>query len=70
MKDPVGVCTRYEYDILGRRNRIYNDDGLKVRYETEENNHSLPNASPPNQMASCPTCEHNEGVHMNYANNK
>lgn len=32
IKDPAGVCTRYEYDVLGRRSRIYNDDGLEVRY--------------------------------------
>lgn len=32
MKDPAGVCTRYEYDILGRRSRIYNNEGLEVRY--------------------------------------
>ena len=31
IKDPAGVCTRYEYDILGRRSRIFNDDGLEVR---------------------------------------
>ena len=30
--DPEGVCTRYEYDILDRRNRIFNDDGLEVLY--------------------------------------
>ena len=30
--DPAGVSTRYEYDILGRRSRIYNNDGLEVRY--------------------------------------
>ena len=32
IRDPAGVCTRYEYDILGRRSRIYNNDGLEVRY--------------------------------------
>ena len=32
MQDPAGVCTRYEYDILGRRSRVYNGDGLEVRY--------------------------------------
>ena len=32
IKDPAGTCTRYEYDILGRRSRIYNDSGLEVRY--------------------------------------
>ena len=31
-RDPEGVCTRYEYDILDRRNRIFNDDGLEVLY--------------------------------------
>ena len=28
----AGACTRYEYDILGRRSRIYNNDGLEVLY--------------------------------------
>ena len=32
IRDPEGVCTRYEYDILGRRSRIFNDDGLEVCY--------------------------------------
>ena len=32
IKDPAGACTCYEYDILGRRSRIYNNDGLEVRY--------------------------------------
>ena len=32
IRDPSGVCTRYEYDILGRRSRVYNNDGLEVRY--------------------------------------
>lgn len=31
IKDPAGVCTRYEYDLLDRQIRIYND-GLEVRY--------------------------------------
>ena len=26
------IRDRYEYDILGRRSRIFNDDGLEVRY--------------------------------------
>ena len=38
IKDPAGVCTRYEYDILGRRSRIFNDDGLEVRYGYDARN--------------------------------
>jgi len=30
MKDTVGVCARYEYDIFGRRSHIYNNDELEV----------------------------------------
>lgn len=32
IKDPLGICTRYEYDVLGRKSRIYNNDGMEVRY--------------------------------------
>ncbi|WP_300791845.1 RHS repeat domain-containing protein [uncultured Acetatifactor sp.] len=28
----AGTCTCYEYDVLGRRSRIHNGDGLDVRY--------------------------------------
>ena len=58
----------YHYNAKNQLTHIQIGKGL--RYETEENNHPLPNESPPNQMESCPTCEHSEGVHMNYANNK
>lgn len=32
IKDLARACICYEYDILGRRSRIYNNDGLEVRY--------------------------------------
>lgn len=32
IRDSAGVSTRYEYDLLGRRSRIHNDNGLEVRY--------------------------------------
>ena len=33
LKDPAGTSTYYEYDLLGRRRLLYNDQGLEVRYD-------------------------------------
>ncbi len=67
---PVGVCAEPKAATAAH----YNDSpitGMDVRYYSNEGNpYPLPNATSPNQMASCPTCERNEGVYMNYANGK
>ncbi|MDE7207714.1 MAG: hypothetical protein K2N90_11265 [Lachnospiraceae bacterium] len=32
IKDPADIVTKYEYDIMGRQSRVYNDNGLEVHY--------------------------------------